>query len=130
MRTYKSATLNRLKSELKNLTATIKVEKPAYRTAYSEAARDIGPWSAVTTHGSELGNAQYEFRHKHIVYCLLRGRTMEQIENKPRCANEKGYCYKCNHPNKKRIETELAEFQEAMEKEKAAALNEAQRAVG
>jgi len=29
---------------------------------------------------SRLPNAKYEFRHKHIAYCMLRGRTMEQIE--------------------------------------------------
>jgi len=28
------------------------------------------------------------YRHMHIVYCLLRGRTMEQIENKNREHNE------------------------------------------
>lgn len=31
-----------------------------------------------------LETAQYNFRSKHIAYCLLRGRTLEQIEPKVR----------------------------------------------
>lgn len=31
-----------------------------------------------------LGGAQWDFRTKHIAYCLLRGRTIEQIEPKVR----------------------------------------------
>lgn len=129
MRTYKSATLNRLKSELKTLAATIKVEKPAYRNAYSEAARDIGPWSVVAPHQRALGEAQSIFRYLHIVYCMLRGRTLEQIENTPRCANEKGHCYKCNHPPMKLIEAKLVEYRAEMDKERAAS-EETPRAVG
>ena len=34
-----------------------------------------------------LSQAQYLFRHKHIAYCLMRGRTMEQIENSNRIGN-------------------------------------------
>jgi uncharacterized membrane protein len=120
MRTYKSATLNRLKAELKTLAATISVEKPAYRTAYSEAARDIGPWSAVGPHQTAMCRAQHEFRHRHIAYCLLRGRTMDQIENTDRCANEKGHCYMCNHPNQKYIDQLLEECRAEMAKEKEA----------
>jgi hypothetical protein len=29
-----------------------------------------------------------EFRHRHIAYCLLRGRTLQQIENKNHQNNE------------------------------------------
>lgn len=117
MRIYKSAALNRLKAELKILASTIKVEKPAYRTAYSEAARDIGPWTTVQSHNLALGTAQYEFRHRHIVFCLLRGRTMEQIENTSRCANEKGHCYVCNHPNQKYLNQLLEAAKAEMEQE-------------
>lgn len=31
-----------------------------------------------------LENAQFQYRSKHIAYCLLRGRTLEQIEPKVR----------------------------------------------
>ena len=37
---------------------------------------------------SGLGSAQYDFRVKHIARCLLRGRTLEQIENKHRDPND------------------------------------------
>ena len=29
-----------------------------------------------------LGSAQFKYRHMHIAYCLMRGKTIEQIENK------------------------------------------------
>ena len=31
----------------------------------------------------------WEFRHRHIAYCLLRGRTIEQIERKVRDDNQR-----------------------------------------
>ena len=30
---------------------------------------------------AEVGWRKHEFRHKHIAYCILRGRKYEQIEN-------------------------------------------------
>ena len=45
--------------------------------------------------GKYAGSLQYEtlkeqrdYRHKHIAYCLLRGRKYEEIENKTREGNE------------------------------------------
>lgn len=38
-----------------------------------------------------LAGTQHEFRYKHIAYCLLRGRTLEQIESKVRDVNDWGY---------------------------------------
>jgi hypothetical protein len=35
-----------------------------------------------------LGSAQYDYRANHIAYCLLRGRTLEQIEPKLRDLND------------------------------------------
>lgn len=31
----------------------------------------------------------WEFRHRHVAYCLLRGRTIEQIERKVREDNQR-----------------------------------------
>lgn len=31
-----------------------------------------------------LISKQYHYRHMHIAYCLMRGRTIDQIENKVR----------------------------------------------
>ena len=33
------------------------------------------------TYQSKLIQMQHEWRHKHIAYCLLRGRSIEQIES-------------------------------------------------
>lgn len=70
--------LKELKSELKYLAAKIRTE----RAAFKEAQRTGAPLT------SDLGTLCYKFRHKHIVYCLLRGRTREQIENKVRDDNK------------------------------------------
>lgn len=60
-----------LKTELRILAATIRVLKerrPHYPNGYIAL----------------LADAQRTFRHKHVVRCLLRGRTLEQVENKHR----------------------------------------------
>lgn len=43
----------------------------------------------------------WEFRHRHIAYCLLRGRTMEQIERKTR---------EDNHPSERLIDKYKEEY--------------------
>ena len=61
-----------------------------------------------------------DYRHRHIAYCLLRGRTLEEIETP-------GYNYlgeRKNPPNKKKYEAHLAVFTEALEKERAERLSE------
>lgn len=35
-----------------------------------------------------LHNAQYKYRARHIAYCMLRGKSLEQIENKLRDPND------------------------------------------
>ena len=52
-----------------------------------------------------LDNLRFTTRHKHIAYCLLRGRTLEQIEPK---YNEA--------PNEKLIERYMEEHNEIKEK--------------
>jgi len=47
------------------------------------------------------GDYSYQYRHMHIAYSLLRGRTMRQIENKIREGNE---------PDKALIETYVYQF--------------------
>jgi len=36
----------------------------------------------------DIKKAKYEFRHQHIAYCLARGKTYEQVEQKVRENNE------------------------------------------
>lgn len=38
-----------------------------------------------------LSSSQYSYRINHIARCLLRGRTMEQIENKHRDPNDQNH---------------------------------------
>lgn len=102
-------TLKSLKAELKQLSKDITETKALHKGAQracSKSGIDLVPWNErktkvtpeMTQQSSDrwhqfcqLGKLQYDFRHKHIVYCTLRGRTRDQIEkpkehNKP---NEK-----------------------------------------
>ena len=63
--------LRSMRSDLKALAAGIRAAKLERRTA---------PNGFVYA----LGGLQHEFRHKHVIRCLLRGKTLEQIENKPK----------------------------------------------
>ena len=42
---------------------------------------------------SGLGSTQNEYRIKHIARCMLRGRTLEQIESKLRDPNDYNHTY-------------------------------------
>jgi hypothetical protein len=63
--------LKELKSELKSLAEQIRIKRTEYKAA--QRAGNAG-WP-------EFRSLCYTFRHKHIAYCLLRGRTREQIES-------------------------------------------------
>jgi hypothetical protein len=65
----KSLTLQNMKSQLKSLAETI-------RTGRRE-------------HKARCYQERYEFRHLHLVYGLLRGRTIEQMESKVREGNKR-----------------------------------------
>lgn len=75
-----------LKAELKVLAAVIRTDRKNYRKAQSEG-NDPG-WTAV----AKLGKAIYEFRHKHIAYCSLRGRDRDAIE-RPKPENKPNESY-------------------------------------
>ena len=49
----------------------------------------------------DVSRARYVWRHKHIAYCLLRGRKIEDIERKVREGNE---------PNQRLIEKHIEAF--------------------
>jgi len=65
--------LKELKNELKYLAAKIRKDR-----AEVKANQRAGTYSGQP----ELEHLRFKFRHKHIAYCLLRGRTREQIEAK------------------------------------------------
>jgi|SRR5581483_1377318 len=124
--------IKKMKSELKLLAQQIKTQKPEYRqtqSAYDKSSREY-----EITYGSRKGtrynakdheigqkadklkssveSIRYEFRHKHIAYCLLRGRSLQQIESKgERCdlAVQKNHRYGCSCPNMNYIEQLMKE---------------------
>jgi hypothetical protein len=80
-----------LKEELKQLARDIKIEKPNFKEVQRNFSKNYVNYDNLIENLIKLHRFRYEFRHKHIVYCQLRGRRREQIElpredNKP---NEK-----------------------------------------
>ena len=65
-----------LKSELKELAKEIR-EWKRNRKEDRRFELKISQWEAE----SQVEWRKREFRHKHIAYCMLRGRKYEQIEN-------------------------------------------------
>jgi hypothetical protein len=76
------------KAELKELASMIKIKTRNYRAAQSEASggNKKGVEEPKWTNDMSLWRARHEFRHKHIVMSLIRGKTREQIE-KPKDNN-------------------------------------------
>lgn len=63
-----------LKKTLKALAESIRQSKnfcKEYQKTHQ--GRDDGLYS-------DINSLKYEFRHKHIAYCLIRGRTRDEIE--------------------------------------------------
>jgi len=76
-----------IKSELKDLVKRIRENKIALKAFQRENGGSQGMI------GYALKKLQGEFRHKHIAYCLMRGRTIEQIERKNKENNEPDMIY-------------------------------------
>lgn len=84
-----------LKNELKVLAEQIRQKKADYKTCQKEHHGCDGYYDGEPRYGKWIGGfcfiiskLKYEFRHKHIAYCLLRGRVINEIEtpaenNKP-----------------------------------------------
>ena len=92
----------RLKGELKVLAQTITDNKKKFKDEQRQGSVDR--WKTDLA----LCQAQYQYRHKHIVRCLLRGRTMSQIENVDRTIEP--YCH--NKPSQQYIDTLMKEYQD------------------
>jgi len=65
-----------LKSELKKLAREIR-EWKNNRKQDKRQKLGMSQWKVQ----AQVDWRKYEFRHKHIAYCMLRGRKYEQIEN-------------------------------------------------
>jgi hypothetical protein len=86
------------KQELKKLAKEIRHYKPRRK---QDKRGELSLYQVIC----EIGKRQYEFRHQHIAYCLLRGREMHEIENKTRDDNQ---------PNERYVNALLAEYEEAV----------------
>lgn len=71
-----------MKSQIKSLKSDLK--SLASKITQLKSTRKSVPCGYV----ADLAATQQLFRHKHIAYCLMRGRTMEQIENSNRENNK------------------------------------------
>jgi len=81
--------IDKLKLYLKETANQIRIT----REHHKEAQRD-GQSNRAHKLLRELQGLQYEYRHHHIAYCELRGRTRDEIETLPTNANKE-----YNHPN-------------------------------
>lgn len=83
-----------LKSELKELAKKIKAAKVRRDNfwEYKHELADNYQNSAQSVFMCRAVRLSNEFRHKHIAYCLLRGRSYEQIEQ-PRDNNKPDMIY-------------------------------------
>lgn len=60
---------------------------------------------------SNLYQARFDFRSKHIAYCMLRGKTLEQIE--PKIKNENDPIHSAVRKEAARIVTEIVQKEAA-----------------
>lgn len=82
-----------LRDELKQLAQIIKIRKHNHRASqHRSKIQPIEEPNFVKKSNLSLWYAIYEFRHKHIVISLLRGKTREQIE-RPKQGNEPNETY-------------------------------------
>ena len=87
-----------LKEENKELALKIKEGRSELRTLKSKGEGGTLGFKKIYWKLEDLG---YDFRHRHIAYCLLRGRGYEQIERS---------CRDDNKPNFKLVEKYKEEF--------------------
>lgn len=82
----RNAKLSALKADLKNLSQEIKKAKIECK----EQQRKSGGYSE---HQWKILSQKHHYRHRHIAYCLLRGRKYEDIEPNVREGNEPNWTY-------------------------------------
>lgn len=90
-------TVKDLKEELKKLAVEIR-ELKSHRPLSNRS--DWSLWCL----DAEIRSKSRETRHKHIAYCLIRGRTYEQIEQK---------CREDNNPDFKLVDKITKEYTDA-----------------
>jgi len=78
-----------LKAHLKEIATEIRNTRSTLKDTQRGTKRDIPTY--VLEH--RLSTLTYEFRHHHIAYCELRGKTRLQIEHKNKENNEPNESY-------------------------------------
>ena len=130
----KSKVIYDIKQELKSLAASVRENRTKGRSLISQSCKnpvtlkgykdveyktpDPKLWQEGYSTLGKATEASSIFRHNHIAYCLLRGKTMEQIEKpgkKPRCSNERCYC--CNKPDMSIVYSILNDYKKKLEEE-------------
>ena len=97
--------LQKIKEDLKNLAHNIRVIRRASRLAQSTGQPYVSPeLKPCETKVTWLERMSWDFRHRHVAYCVLRGTPREAIENPATLRNP---------PDEKLIEKYLAQYQEA-----------------
>lgn len=109
----KSAALRRFRDEQKAIAARITEQKTKFR----QSQRDGDP---IYTLSSGARYDSKDYRHRHIAYCLARGKAIEVIE-KPNKGNE---------PDMKIVKGLLTKLREEMAQERQQEEQEAPVAVG
>lgn len=73
--------VNDLKTNLKELAANIRVAKAERKTVNFSGKRTLG----TAYRANQLANKwSHEFRLKHIAYCMIYGKTYDEIESNVR----------------------------------------------
>lgn len=102
-----------LKEELKVLAQNIKTAKQERKTVRFTGTRTLKSpytWQDDADYACEqTRKLSYEFRHKHIAYCMLRGKSYEVIEPKVRQGNE---------PNMRYVQSLIEEYDWTEEQKK------------
>jgi len=70
-----------IKNELKQLAQDLRIQKRLFKSKQREGSDDYR--DIRKTH-----KMVWEFRHRHIARCILRGTPYERIESKVGCGNE------------------------------------------
>lgn len=113
----KSIVISNLKSELKTYASEIRSTRQSFKATQREisATATYSPelWKKVNALEKTLVETRDLFRHKHIAYCLVRGRTIEQIE--PNCKTGR---------NDKLIAVWVADYTKQLEAEKPAEVSD------
>ena len=97
----KSQVIQNIKTDLKQLAQSIRDTKFIRKPINNK--ENLPAWKVAMT----LNQYQYKFRHMHIAYCILRGRTYAQIENPE----------ENNKPNMKKVDEYLVAFKKLLANE-------------